>query len=60
MPTGWGGFGLLTKISTPVENTVEKPAIPGPVTRKTAFPAIFLGAKAAERPFSGRVVRVVS
>jgi|SRR5688572_26463517 hypothetical protein len=47
------GFGLLTKFSTPVENTVEKRAIGGQVAQKTRFLAIFKRAKAQGKPVLG-------
>jgi len=54
-----GGFGLLTKISTPVENTVEKRAIQSEVAQKTRFLASFLGAKAPGRAGLRHTSRVV-
>jgi hypothetical protein len=49
-----GGFGLVTKISTPVENTVEKRPIQGCVAQKTRFLATFQGAKAPGKPGLGQ------
>jgi len=54
-----GGFGLLTKISTPVENTVEKRAIQGRLAQKMRFLAIFQGAKAPGKAGLGHTSRVV-
>jgi hypothetical protein len=42
-----GSFGVLTKFSTPVENTVEKRGIQSQLAQKTRIFATFPGAKAA-------------
>jgi hypothetical protein len=60
MECGWkGGFGVLTKISTPVEKTVEKQLIPDRVAQKTRFPAVFQGAKASGKAGLGQTARGV-
>ena len=48
-------FGFCPKISTPVENTVEKQAFHDEVPQKTSFPAMFRGAKVSHCPYLGHI-----